>query len=273
MKLLELRKNLKQEFVQLDLDAVDVDFIISEVLNVKRTDLILIDEISESQHSEIMSKVELRKQNVPVEKIFGKAYFYGLEFKVNTFVLSPRPETELLVDKAIEYIKQNNFKTALDLCTGSGCIAISVKKNTGIELTATDISIRALQVAKQNAKTNDVEINFIQSDMFDNIDGKFDIIISNPPYIDTNEIGLLDEEVKKYDPKIALDGGDLGLKFYNIIHDNLRKHLNDGGMLLMEIGEDQKDLIVSLFNDFNLVEEIQDYCGNDRILIFNKGGK
>jgi len=106
--------------------------------------------------------------------------------------------------------------------------------------------------------------------MFENIEGKFDLIVSNPPYIDTNEIELLDNEVKNYDPILALDGGDLGLKFYNIIHDNLRKKLNDNGMIIMEIGEDQKNLIVSLFNDFNLVDAVKDYAGNDRVLIFKK---
>ena len=98
----------------------------------------------------------------------------------------------------------------------------------------------------------------------------YDLIVSNPPYIDTQEIADLQAEVKEHDPRIALDGGELGLKFYNVIHDNLRKHLNENGMLILEIGEDQKDLIVSLFNDFNLIEAIQDYSGNDRILIFKR---
>ena len=266
----ELRKELKSKFVENNIDAVDADFISAEVLGVSRTELVLIDEITEEQVAEINEKAEMRLNNVPVEKIFKRSYFYGLEFKVDDNVLSPRPESEMLVENAIKYINENGYKTALDLCTGSGCLAISVKKNCDIEMTATDISQKALTIAKQNAKTNEVNINFIRSNMFEKIEGTFDIIISNPPYIDSDEVKLLDAEVVEHDPHIALDGGAMGLKFYNIIHDNLRKKLNDGGMLIMEIGEDQKELIISLFNDFNFVDCLQDYSGNDRVVILKK---
>lgn len=270
MKLLDLRKELKNEFDQHNIEIVDVDFIISEVLNVKRTELALIDEILEEQAATIREKAELRLNNVPVEKIFNKAYFYGMQFKVDGNVLSPRPESELLVDAALKYIGQNNFKTVLDLCTGSGCLAISVKKNADVSVCASDVSMKALQIAKLNAKTLNAEIDFVRSNMFEKIEGKFDLIISNPPYIDSEEVKLLDKEVKDNDPIIALDGGELGLKYYNIIHENLRKYLNENGMLIMEIGEDQREMIVSLFNDFNLVECIQDYAGLDRILVFKR---
>ena len=106
--------------------------------------------------------------------------------------------------------------------------------------------------------------------MFENIQGKFDLIVSNPPYIDTEEILTLDKEVKEHDPILALDGGEFGLKFYNIIHDNLRKYLNENGMIIMEIGEDQKDLLEMLYNDFNLIEAIKDYSGNDRVMVFTR---
>lgn len=270
MKLFEIRKELKNEFASYNIEIEDVDFIIAEVLNVKRTDLVLIDEISTVQEKEIREKCELRKNNVPVDMIFNKAYFYGLTFKVNENVLSPRPESEMLVEKAIQYINQNNYKTALDLCTGSGCLAISIKKNCDVEMTASDISTKALSVAKQNAKANQTDIEFIHSNMFEKIEKSFDIIISNPPYIDSDEVKQLDLEVTKNDPHIALDGGEMGLKFYNIIHDNLRKHLNENGIIIMEIGEDQKELLISLFNDFNLVESLTDLSGNDRVLIFKK---
>lgn len=270
MKLFEIRKELKNQFEENNIDVEDVDFIIAEVLNLKRTDLILVDEINEEQRNEIIKKTTLRLNNVPVDKIFKKAYFYGYEFKVDENVLSPRPESEMLVDAALKYIQQNGYKTALDLCTGSGCLAISTKLNCEIEMCASDISKKALTIAKHNAKKHNAEIKFIESNMFENIDASFDLIISNPPYIDTDEIEELDEEVKNHDPYIALDGGDMGLKFYNIIHDNLRKHLNDSGMIIMEIGDDQKDLIISLFNDFNLVESLKDLSGNDRVLIFKK---
>ena len=270
MKLLDLRKELKETFGQHNIEIVDADFIISEVLGVSRTELVLIDDVSDNQEKEIREKAKLRLNNVPVEKIFKKAYFYGYEFKVDENVLSPRPESELLVDYALKYIKENNYKSVLDVCTGSGCLAISVKKNADVEMTATDVSQKALTVAKQNAKNLDAEINFIRSDMFEKIENSFDLIISNPPYIDTDEIEELDMEVKNCDPFIALDGGEMGLKFYNIIHNNLRKFLRDNGMIIMEIGEDQKDLIISLFNDFNLVESLKDLSGNDRVLVFKK---
>lgn len=270
MKLLNLRKEIKLKFKEQNIEETDADFIIAEVLNVSRTELVLIDEISEEQLEVINEKVQMRLNNVPIEKIFKKAYFFGLEYKVDDNVLSPRPESELLVECALKYIKENNYKTVLDMCTGSGCLAISVKKNAEVDVTAVDVSAKALAIAKHNAKKNDAEVQFIKSNMFSEVQGKFDLIISNPPYIDTQEVKELQKEVIEHDPKIALDGGEFGLKFYNIIHDNLRKYLNDNGMLIIEIGEDQKELLVSLFNDFNLLEAIVDYSGNDRILIFKR---
>ena len=270
MKLLDLRKEIKLKFKENNIEETDADFIISEVLNVSRTELVLIDEVTEEQVNIINEKVEMRLNNMPIEKIFKKAYFFGLEFKVDENVLSPRPESELLVETALKYIKENSYKTVLDMCTGSGCLAISVKKNAEVEVIAADVSSKALAIAKHNAKKNETDINFIKSDMFEQVAGKFDLIISNPPYIDSQEVKELSAEVKEYDPKIALDGGEFGLKFYNIIHDKLRKHLQDNGMLIIEIGEDQKELLISLFNDFNLVESIVDYSGNDRILVFKR---
>ena len=268
MKLLNLRKEIKTKFAESNIPETDADFIIAEVLETSRTELILIEEVAEDVVETINEKVQLRLNNVPIEKIFKKSYFFGLEFKVDDNVLSPRPESELLVEAALKYIKENNYSSVLDMCTGSGCLAISVKKNAEVDVTAVDVSSKALAIAKHNAKKNQVQINFVKSNMFSEVEGKFDLIISNPPYIDSEEVKELEKEVIEHDPKIALDGGEFGLKFYNIIHDNLRKHLNDNGMLILEIGEDQKELIVSLFNDFNLVESIVDYSGNDRILIF-----
>lgn len=270
MKLLELRKNIKNLFIDNEIDESDADLIISEVLGVSRTELVLIEEVDDLKLKVINEKVKERLNFVPVDKIFNKSYFFGLEFKVDEDVLSPRPETELLVEEALKYIKENSYKTVLDMCTGSGCLAISIKKNADVEITASDISMKALRIAKTNAKFHNAEIEFIRSNMFEKIEGKFDLIISNPPYIDTDEIFSLDKEVFEHDPHIALDGGELGLKFYNIIHENARKYLNDGGMIILEIGEDQKELLISLFNDFDFVECLKDYSGNDRVMIFKK---
>lgn len=270
MKLFDLRKELKELFKNHDIEESDADFIVSEVLGVKRTELVLIDTVTNEQVEDIRNKANLRLDNVPVDSIFNKAYFYGLEFKVDDNVLTPRPESELLVDTAIKYIVDNQYKSVLDMCTGSGCLAISLKKNVDISITAVDISTKALEIAKQNAKMHNVDINFVHSDMFDKLDGTFDLIISNPPYIDSDEVKELDAEVIEHDPILALDGGNMGLKFYNIIHDNMKKYLSNGGTLIMEIGDEQKDMVIDLFADCHFAECILDYAGHDRVLVFRK---
>ncbi|MBR1988092.1 MAG: peptide chain release factor N(5)-glutamine methyltransferase [Clostridia bacterium] len=270
MKTIELRKQIKSEFDELGIEKEDADFIIAEVLGLERTELFMIQELDDGQVETIMEMVEKRKSGIPVDKIFHKSYFFGLELEVNEDVLSPRQDSEILVETAIKYIKEREYKTALDMCTGSGCLAISIKKHTDIDMTAVDVSQKAITIAKRNARQNEVDINFIRSNMFEKVEGKFDIIVSNPPYISTDELPLLDREVVEHDPILALDGGPMGLKYYNIIHDNLRNVLNDGGVLILEIGDDQKLLLMSLFNDFNCIGCLQDLSSNDRVLIFEK---
>ncbi|MBE7076721.1 MAG: peptide chain release factor N(5)-glutamine methyltransferase [Clostridiales bacterium] len=270
MKLSEFRKSLKDKLKEFDIETTDADFILSEVLKVKRTSLVLIDEIEEKDILKCNEAIEKRLKGMPIDKIFGHSCFYGMEFHVNQNVLTPRPETEILVELALDSIKENDYKDVLDVCTGSGCIAVTIKKNADVNVTAVDISSKALDVARMNAKTHETEIEFIKSDMFQAVEKTFDLIVSNPPYIDSEDIEDLDVEVKEYDPRLALDGGEFGLKFYHIIHDNLRKFLRVGGMLIMEIGENQKELIMSIFNDFNFVDCVKDYSGLDRILIFKR---
>lgn len=271
MKLLDLRKNLKKEFNQHDIDEVDVDFIISEVLGVKHTELILIDDVDDDAVAEIMGKVKLRLNNVPVDKIFKKSYFYGLDLVINDNVLSPRADSEILVETAIKYIKENQYSSVLDLCTGSGCLAIAVKKNVpDAEVSASDRYEKALSLAKKNAKRNGADINFIKSNMFENVTEKYDVIISNPPYIATDDLDELDEEVLRHDPHHALDGGEMGLKYFNIIHENAKQHLNNGGMLILEMDSMQKMLIQSLFTDFEFIECVKDYNWLDRVVVFKK---
>ena len=271
MKLLDLRKNLKKEFNQHDIDEVDVDFIISEVLGVKHTELILMDDVDDDAVAEIMEKVKLRLNNMPVDKIFKKSYFYGLDLVINDNVLSPRADSEILVETAIKYIKENQYSSVLDLCTGSGCLAIAVKKNVpDAEVSASDRYEKALSLAKKNAKRNGADINFIKSNMFENVTEKYDVIISNPPYIATDDLDELDEEVLRHDPHHALDGGEMGLKYFNIIHENAKQHLNNGGMLILEMDSMQKMLIQSLFTDFEFIECVKDYNWLDRVVVFKK---
>ena len=272
MRLFDLRKEMKETFTQHSLDDVDVDFIVSEVLGIPRTELALVDEITGEDESKIRHFCELRvNENMPIDKMFQRAYFYGLRLKVDDNVLSPRQDSEILVETAIGIINENDYHTMLDLCTGSGALAIAIKKNVPkLSVTASDISAKALKIARFNAKSNDVDINFVRSNMFEKITDKYDIIISNPPYISSDDISELDREVRDFDPHIALDGGDMGLKYYNIIHDNARQHLNENGMLILEIGYEQRRLVTDLFIDFELIDCVKDLNGIDRVLVLKK---
>ncbi len=268
MKLLDLRKLAKSELRSLGIDEQDADFVIAETLNCRVTDLPLIDEVLPKQVVAINKNLAKRKAKMPVSKIFRHAYFYGLEFKIDNKVLSPRQDSEILVETALKFIENNNLTTALDLCTGSGCLAVSVAKHAKISVTATDISTHAINIAKRNAKNNGVDINFVKSDMFERLTGKFDLIISNPPYIETQTCHNLDDEVRLYDPVLALDGGADGLDFYRIIAANAKNFLALGGYLILEIGYNQKRAVKNLFKDYNFVECVLDYGGRDRVMVF-----
>lgn len=268
MKMFEFRSMLKEKAKSLDIDSVDIDYLIADVLNVSRTDLVLIDEIDEKNKRKILKLAKKRFRHIPIDKILKHTYFYGYEFTVDENVLTPRQDSEILVDTALDLIKENSYNTLLDMCTGSGCLAISIKKNVDILVDAVDISKKALKVAKKNAKQNAVDIRFIHSNMFSNVDKSYDLIISNPPYIATEEIASLDKEVRSYDPRLALDGGADGLKFYRKIYENLSSHLNDNGMVILEIGEGQSEDIKKIFSNCSLVSEIKDYNGIIRCLAF-----
>ncbi len=227
---------------------------------------------------EIVDKFKLMiksiEEDVPIQYLLGYASFYGYTFKVNKDVLIPRFETEELVNKTKEYIKKY-FKDNLNICdigTGSGAIAITLKKlfpNSSI--TAVDISKEALEVAKENAKTLEADINFIEGNMLDNLEGKYDVLISNPPYLTKDD--EIEVQVIKNEPHLALFAADDGLKFYKEILSNAKRVLNDRNLIAFEIGDKQKERI------FDLVEEyfptakkicIKDYNDYDRyIFIFN----
>ena len=208
----------------------------------------------------------------PLQYILGNQEFYGLDFNVEKGVLVPRADTEILVEDAIKIIDKNKYKTAMDICTGSGCIGISVAKKSKIEkVTLVDISNIAIRVATTNTEKNEVKskCKIIKSDLFTELKNKkVDIILSNPPYIKTWDISKLDEVVKN-EPKLALDGGDDGLEFYRKIAKEARTHLNDKGTLMFEIGYDQAkevEQILSHFNEYKKIEILKDYGGNDRVV-------
>ncbi|MBP3255462.1 MAG: peptide chain release factor N(5)-glutamine methyltransferase [Clostridia bacterium] len=204
----------------------------------------------------------------PLQYITNKQNFMGLEFYVDENVLIPQPDTEILVEEVINACKSFDEVHVLDICTGSGAIGISIAKNVNdATVTLSDISNKALEIAKKNAKQNDVNVSFIESDMFENISEKFDIIVSNPPYIKTEVIQTLDKGVQN-EPYIALDGGKDGLDFYRILVEKSKEYLNNGGMLIMEIGYDQKEDVEKLLVDsgYSDVYSKKDLSGNDRIV-------
>lgn len=229
------------------------------------------EEVEQSTKTEFLEAISKIQKHIPIQYITKKQEFMKMDFYVDENVLIPQPDTEIVVEEAIDIINRNKLSKVLDMCTGSGILAISIAKYTDAsKITAVDISEKALEVAEKNAISNDVntKIKFIKSDMFKNISEKFDLIISNPPYIRTDVIKTLSEEVKN-EPILALDGGIKGLDFYNIIAENAKKYLNENGYLVLEIGYDQKTEVVNLLEaqEYSEIRVIKDMGGNDRVIV------
>ena len=228
------------------------------------------EELDEAKILEIKNNINKIINGSPIQYITGNQEFMGLDFFVNESVLIPQPDTEILVEEVINLAKNMKSLKILDLCTGSGAIAISLKKFIqNANIIGSDISKDALEVAQINAKNNEVEIEFIESDLFENIDKKFNIIVSNPPYIKTEVIKDLSLEVQN-EPHIALDGGQDGLDFYKEIINNAYGFLEKEGYLALEIGYDQKQEVIELIANCNKYKEIyskKDFAGNDRIIV------
>ena len=230
-------------------------------------------EISEAWAESYAKLIEERKKRIPVQHLTGEQEFMGLSFKVSASVLVPRQDTEILVEEAEKLLSPD--MRILDMCTGSGCIAISLAvRNPQTEITAVDISNEALCIAKENAKRHKVQIEMLESDMFSFIEGTYDMILSNPPYIPTGEIEKLQTEVKLHDPFGALDGKEDGLYFYRILAGESGTHLRPGGVLCMEIGHDQSKAVEELLREqgFGEVRTKKDLAGLDRVVVgmYNK---
>ena len=216
--------------------------------------------------------VSCRKTRIPVQHLTGVQEFMGYEFAVNEHVLVPRQDTEILVEEAekrLLLMKKENPVKVLDMCTGSGCIPISLKlRNPQIVIEGADISEEALKVAEKNAKKLGVSGKWIQTDMFENITGTFDMITSNPPYIPTKVIEELEAEVRLHDPYEALDGKEDGLYFYRIIVKESRQYLKRGGWLIFEIGSDQAEAVKTLLQEagYENIEVKKDLAGLDRVV-------
>ncbi len=228
--------------------------------------------LGENISSDFKEYIQKLNEEIPLQYITKNQEFMGLDFYVDENVLIPQPDTEILVEEVINICKNIDVLNILDLCTGSGAIGISLAKYLkDIKLTMTDISDKALEVAKRNAENNDVQEKclILKSDMFEKIDGKFDVIVSNPPYIEKEVIITLEKEVQN-EPILALDGGIDGLDFYKIIANSAYKYLNDKGILVVEIGYNQKEEVMKLLNETNKYEKIyakKDLSGNDRVIV------
>ena len=264
VKLLEEKnfKDAKSNILLLIYEIFDFDF--------SKWTMYKYDEIEDISKLDTLNEyVKKRLGHMPIQYILNKAYFCGLPLYVNENVLIPRFDTEVLVEEVLKISKKDKSKRILDICTGSGAIAIALKKLGGFErVDALDISDKALEVARRNANELNLDINFLKSDMFSSLtcENKYDIIVSNPPYIQSDVVDTLESEVKDFEPRLALDGDADGMKFYKIIAENYENYLADNGVLALEIGYDEADDIRALFEGKNVVIK-KDLANLDRVAI------
>lgn len=250
--------------------ATDAWLLLSAVCGIDRNYyyLHMNHEMPEKSIARYGAALEQRVRRIPLQYITGEQEFMGFRFVVNENVLIPRQDTEILVEEALKIIKPG--MEILDLCTGSGCIVISILKNQpDIRAVASDISGKALLVAEENARLLQVSLRFVESDLFEKLHGTFDVIVSNPPYIPTEQIVGLMEEVREHEPRRALDGREDGLAFYRRILADARRYLNPGGQLLFEIGCDQAEAVSALMEraGYGEIKVIKDLAGLDRVVI------
>lgn len=249
--------------------AADAWYLMEDICGIRRSFYYLHqrESMPEEMRQAYFQAVDRRCLHIPLQYITGRQEFMGLTFTVTPDVLIPRQDTEVLVEEVLKYLKPG--MEALDLCTGSGCIGVSLKHYVpGAEIWASDISQKALKVAKKNALGNQAEVHFVHSDMFEHIHQKFDIIVSNPPYIPSARIPELMPEVRDHEPVTALDGSGDGLHFYHKITESSSLYLKEKGMLFYEIGYDQGRAVSEILreNGFENVTVIRDLAGLDRVV-------
>lgn len=255
---------------------LDVETLLQKVLGVDRLYILLnLERVLSEDEEQLFNKfINERLNNRPIAYIVGNREFMGLDFFVKEGVLIPRPDTEVLVEEVIELAKKKDAKNILDIGTGSGAITISLAKYLeNVKVTSVDISDIALEIGKRNAISNEVDdrINFVKSDLFTNIDKetKFDIIVSNPPYIKREVIETLDKQVKDYEPYNALEGGVDGLDFYRAITKQAKEYLKKGGILAYEVGHDQSEDVSKLMemDGYTNIYTLKDLQQIDRVVI------
>ncbi len=277
MILSEIKKKLSKNFSISGIETSELDarLILKEILSFDDKELIINENynIPERFIKEIFAIGERRLKGEPISKIFKKRNFYKSTFIISNDVLDPRPETELIVEIANNFIKKNEVKNILDLGTGSGCILLSIlKENKMINGLGIDLSKEAINIAQKNSKKLqlDKQSNFLISNWMEAINFKYDIVVSNPPYIASKEIEKLSKEVKNFDPFLSLDGGDDGLNCYRVIVEDLKRVINKNAIIIIEIGYNQSNSVEEIFknNDFKLLKKYNDINGLDRVLTF-----
>ena len=249
-----------------DLDAA---YLLEYVLHIDRMAFLMDKEkeVSSEDASRYMEQIEVRAKHIPLEHITGEQEFMGYSFFVNEHVLIPRQDTEVLVEQVA---KLADGKRVLDVCTGSGCIILSLDQLCNLtKAVGVDLSTEALKVARANGMRLDSSVEWIESDLFANVTGTFDIIVSNPPYIETKVIDGLMEEVRCHEPMMALDGGEDGLYFYRKIVEESPKYLTNNGYLCFEIGYNQGEEVKALMEHagFQECQVIKDLAGLNRVVM------
>lgn len=266
MRISKIIKEIEEKLQNANIDLFESKLLLSRYYNVSIGSLFTLD-VNERDYDSIMAIVDRRLNHEPLDIIFGKTCFYGRDFIVTSDVLSPRLDSEVLIEEVKQIATPSSH--VLDLCTGSGALGITIKLECNCSVTLSDISSKAINVSKDNMKLHNVELDVVSSDLFQNINGRFDIIVSNPPYIKTEVIESLDEEVRRFDPIIALDGGSDGLDFYRLISFDAKSYLNTNGYLLFEIGYDQaesvKDILIK--DGYVVIKQVKDFGGNDRVIV------
>ena len=277
MILKEIQRKLCNNFSTIGIETPELDarIILKEVLSLDDKDLILKEslDIPEEMIEKIITIESRRLNGEPISKIFKKRDFYNSTFLISNDVLDPRPETELIVEIANNYINKNEVKNILDLGTGSGCILLSIlKENRMINGLGIDLSKEAISIAKQNSKKLNLETqsNFLVSNWMSSVNYKYDLVVSNPPYIASEDIKKLSKSVKIYDPILSLDGGDDGLNSYRLIASDLKRIISMNALIIIEIGYNQSLQVIDIFkkNDFKLIKKYNDINGLERVLTF-----
>ena len=253
--------------------ATDAWLLLEEVFQISRSWYFAHSdtEAEEQKARRYESLLEQRGQRIPLQHLTGKTWFYGLPFTVNEHVLIPRQDTEILVEEALKRAKSG--MKILDMCTGSGCILLSVLSNCpSVMGTGVDLSEKALETARKNAADLKIKAEFLHSDLFKQVEGSFDLILSNPPYIRTDVIPTLMPEVRDHEPWMALDGKEDGLYFYRKILEQAGAYLTPGGWLCFEIGYDQGEDLRALMRQQGLeqIEIVKDLAGLDRVAVGRK---